>query len=325
MLPMNKIKISFWVILLMTLLSACGSRSTSQAPGSPIPEVDTADQAHATLQAALPTVSGTSDLPTPQPAATLPPVFDLTRTEDNPITDGQQIIEILEALDGIQQAQPVSPGWYLMRIVDPPDTIYFAFHVIDAQGNTDIFTTFRLSPEKPFLGLVEKMDDEFIYLTSETKSSEYRRYEGCCNLNDPNQEYFERFSALFSRNLAGWEQSSFAQWDERTYAGWFEKDASGEIFVLKEEVTNIKGAFGFDPDIQDLRPKKMETKLIGISLLSGHQVWEIANATLANGKVVQRIYLYEREYCPNGECFPVEALDFLRENQLIDDDISLDD
>jgi hypothetical protein len=322
---MKKLKIPFRAIFLVALLSACSGGPASQPSATVTPESDTAAQMRATLQAALPTAIGTTDLPTTRPAATLPPVFDLTRTEDNPITDGQQIIEILEALDGIQQAQPVSPGWYLMRIVDPPETFYFAFHVIDSEGNTDIFTTFRLSPEKPFLGLVEKMDDEFIYLTSEKGSSEYERYEGCCNLNDPNREYFERFSEIFSRKLASWEQPSGAQGGEWTYAGWFEEDASGHIFVIEEKVTDIKGAYGLDPDTQELRAKKTETKLIGISLQSGHQIWEITNTTLANGREVQRIYLYEREYCPDGECFPVDALDFLRENQLIDDDISLDD
>ena len=315
---MNKIKTPFLAILLLALLSACSGDPASQPSASATPEVDTAAQVRATLRAALPTATGASDLATAQPAATLPPVFDLTRTEDNPITDAQQIIEILAALDGIQQAQPISPGWYLMRTVNPPETFYQAFHVLDSQGNFDIYTMFLLSPERPISGVVEKMDDETIYVTLDTRSFQNERYEGCCNLNDPNKDYFERFSENFSDRRARWEQPSGAQWGEWTYAGWFERDAAGYIFVVKEEITNMKGASSPDPDTQVMTAREMETQLRGISLITGHQVWETKDITLVNGRKVQIIYILERDYCLDVDCFPIEALDFLQEYQVIE-------
>lgn len=300
------------VLGLMAFLSACSG-------GSPTPQPSASAMPEATLQADLPTARGSSDPATARPAATLPPVFDLTRTEDNPNTDAQQIIEILQALENIQRAQPISPGWYILRIVNAPETLYRVYHVRDSQGNYDIYSEFLLSPERKILGPTEKIDGDIIYSVLGTNSSQMESYEGCCNIDDPNKNYYENFSKTFYNDLTNWEKPSSAQWGEWAYAGWFEEDNSGYIFVLKEEATNIKGAYRRDPDTQELRSKKMEIIYTGFSLLSGYKVWEVHNTTLMNGKEVNTTYILQRDYCIDTDCFSVDALDFLQENQVIDD------
>lgn len=319
---MNKKTLLLLAILLIILTSACNGKQSTQKPSSPTPEANISTLAAATLQAALPTTSGTSSpsdtATTGQPAATLPPVFDLTRTEDNPITDAQQIIEILKALENIQRSQPISPGWYVLRTVNAPETLYRVYHVRNSQGNYDMYSEFLLSPERKILGPTEKIDGDIIYSVLGTNSSQMESYEGCCNIDDSNKNYYENFSETFYNDLTNWEKPSSTQWGEWAYAGWFEEDDSGYIFVLKEETTNIKGAYSRDPDTQELRAKKMEIIYTGFSLLSGYKVWEIHNTTLMNGKEVNTTHVLQRDYCIEMTCFPAEALDFLQENQVID-------
>lgn len=320
---MKNSKLLFLTILLMVFLSACGGGRTPYPTASNTPEVATPALTETTLQAALPTTGDTSDptgvASTVQPGAALPPAFDLTRNENNPVTDSRQIIRIFEALESVQDSQPFSPGWYLYLVTyNSSMQIYDYYHVIDTQGNYDLNVHFMLSPERNMLSHVEEIVDGIIYSTSRSYTDQREAYEGCCNIDGPYKDYFEDFAETFSQDLTNWGKPGSAQWGEWTYSGWFEEDEDGPLFVFKEVATNMKGAYGRDPDSEELRAIDMETTHTGISLVSGHKVWEIIDRTFVNGRKTQITYIVERDFCIDTDCFPLDALEFLQEKQVID-------
>jgi hypothetical protein len=113
------------------LLTACGP--TRQA-ASATPTIAPADNQTATpLPSAVPAVEG-STIPTSTPAS-----LEIRYTEQNPLTEPDGILAVLDALRLRQEAWFSHPGWYQKKVcnyLDPGrenwmDCLYFLVHVVD--------------------------------------------------------------------------------------------------------------------------------------------------------------------------------------------------
>lgn len=112
---MKKLFAFLFTILMMVLLSACSGGSTPQPSASPTTEI-------ATLQAALPThapTSTASQLSTAPGDVTPDPLLDLPYTEEEPLTDPEEILQILDELQRRELAWFSRPGWLQFTETSP--------------------------------------------------------------------------------------------------------------------------------------------------------------------------------------------------------------
>jgi hypothetical protein len=325
---MKNPKLFCLLALLAAFLSACSGAQTSQTTASDTPEVG----GTVTLQAALPTLSSPSDpsgiAAAGQPADTLPLVFDLTRTKDNPITDAQQIIEILEALEDIQRAQPVPPGWYLKSGNDlsdlvNPDQMYLLYHVVDEDMNCDLAMNFVLSPNGDRLGFMTRNYGVPIHSSA---GGTIVRLAGApesypCNLSDSSLAFFSDDSYNFLIAIENWLEPGAEKYGEYSFSAWFDKEGDRYLFILMENTDNIQSAYKTDPDTNDMvairSKEEKRTYSIDTGLLIGIQSTEI----LSNNKTVNHFSLAQIEYFQDMNDLPVTVLDYLEEALLLYDDL----
>jgi hypothetical protein len=311
---MNKTKSLLLVILLTVFLSACRDGTTPQPSASATSEFITP-----TLPAALPTTRGTlEDLTTAQPAATLSPVFDLTRTETNPITDTQQIIEILEALESTRHTQLPSPGWYLKTDYDLTDSenserVYFLYHVIDDEVNCDLAMFFLLSPERNTLVWmtrnygtpIQGLQSEEIALWENMNDTYY------CNLSNPNLYFYSDDADDFSNTVQGWIAPGAEQYGNNSFSAWFETEEDETFFILQEETTNIQSDFQTDPDTKKMVAVRSREKIDIYSLATGTLVSYQSTINLANDKTVVISSFIQEEYYPEMAELPPSVFTYL--------------
>jgi hypothetical protein len=314
-------------VLIVFPTACCGGNPTPQPSASATPEVATPTLPEATLQAALPTASGTSDPTTAQPAATLPPVFDLTRTEDNPITDAQQIIEILEALEHIERAQPVPPGWYLRTNINPlnpedPEHSYGLYHVMDENLNCDLMMNFVLAPDENVLWRMARDYGTLIHTFSggQTTLDIGATEDNYCNLSNPNFGYFSAYSDTFSITAYGWQE------DEGivgfSFSAWFEYENDQPIFVLQEN-TDVYLGYVTDPDTNERVLVRSEETKKTYAVDTGFTIQSSSTMFLENNKTIDRASLAQREYYAERAELPSEVLTYLDESLLKYDELQL--
>ena len=327
---MKNPKLFCLIALLATFLSACGGGPNVQTPPSVTPEA----LEEVTLQAALPTGSSPSDpsgIAAGQPAGTLPLVFDQTRTEANPITDAQQIIEILEDLEGIERSQPFPPGWYLRSIngmfnPDKSENFYAIYHVIDEDLNCDLAMNFLHSPDgnlmsmmfrnygtpiwsNPFRGPIARMEGDTSYV---------------CNLANPNLYMlyiFSDYSETFSNTVARWREPGVEHWGNYSYSAWFEGEKDQPVFVLQENSDNMRAAYTSDPDTKELTAMRSEIEKRTYSLDTGYLLSSQTTITLANKKIKRIHESIQMEYYREMNDLPFVVLDYLEEVLLLYDDL----
>lgn len=303
------------ILLSMILLSACSDGSIPQPAASATPEVNAT-----TLQAALPTSIGSPD---PSGAA-LSPVFDLTRTEDNPITDAQHIIEILETLEGIERSQPVPPGWYLkssneLASLDDQGVGYIIYHVIDGDLNCDLAMDFLLGPGGNFLGLMVRDYGTPIW-SNPFRGPVVRMDDGSsfiCNLSNPNLywlTFYRNYSETFSDFVERWQEPGVEQWGNYSFSAWFEGEKDQPVFVLQEISDNMRSAYTTDPDTKVLTEMRSNVEKRTFSLDNGWLMNSQSTTTLVNNKVKQEQTYYQMVYYHEKAELPPSVLAFLEES-----------
>ena len=311
-----KQKIGWLAIILglMGLLSACGSSPASQPSATITPEI----QVNATLQAASPTAINTSDPAITQPGATLPPVFDLTRTEDNPITDAQQIIEILEALEQIERSHPLPPGWYLGGGTDLTEQAHpigysSLFHVIDEELNCDLMMHFWLRPDGDTLGVMARNYGAPIHSlqSGEKALMAGARDSYACNLSNPYLYFFDDTSNTFALTVQSWLEPGPGQWGDYSYSAWFESEQDQLFFVLQESTDNMRLAYQTDPDTNEMVETHSNVEKRAYSIETGLLARFQSTATLVNDKTKQHDSLLRREFFEEMNDLPPEVLDYL--------------
>jgi hypothetical protein len=318
------------VLGLVVVLSACSSGPIPIASATAPPEIYDDTPPEVTFLAVSPTTSSTSDPATAQATTTVPAVFDLTRTEDNPVTDAQQIIEILEALESIQRAQPVQPGWYLRSSndlidLDNPEQIYLLYHVVDEDMNCDLAMNFVLSPNGDRLGFMTRNYGVPIHSSA---GGTIVRLAGApesylCNLSDSSLAFFSDDSYNFSIAIENWLEPGAEKYGDYSFSAWFDKEGDRYLFILMENTDNIQSAYKTDPDTNDMvairSKEEKRTYSIDTGLLIGIQSTEI----LSNNKTVNHFSLAQIEYFQEMTSLPPLVLTYLEESLLKYDELQV--
>lgn len=316
---MNNPNPFFLAILGMVLLSACSGGSTPQPSASATPEVVAPTLPEPTLEAALPTMSSTSDPTAAQPAATLPPVFDLTRTKDNPITDAQQIIEILEALESIQRAQPVPPGWYLRSSIDledpeNPEHSYNLYHIIGDDVNCDLVMQFMLSPDENILWWMAQNEGMPIYRLpgGEMALNTDAMDDNICDQSNSPYSFFSEYSNTFSNSVNS--SMEFGQDGDYSFSAWFEDEEGELLFILQENTDNIQSGYATDPDTNESVLVRSEESIKTYSIGTGLIVESQSIMNLANNNFIRHTATNQREYFQEMTELPPSVLAYLEES-----------
>ena len=316
---MSNSKPFFLVILLIVLLSACGGDVNPQIPASATPEISAATSPGVTSQVASPTVSSTSDPTATQAVATLPAIFDLTRTKANPITDAQQIIELLEALESIQRAQPVPPGWYLRSSIDledpeNPEHSYSLFHIIGDSMNCDLVMQFMLSPDENILWWMAQNEGMPIYrlpggeITLNTDAMD----DNICDQPNSPYSFFSEYSNTFSNSVNS--SMEFGQDGDYSFTAWFEDEEDELLFILQENTDNIQSGYATDPDTNESVLVRSEETIKTYSVGTGLIVESQSIMNLANNNVIRHTATNQREYFQEMTELPPSVLAYLEES-----------
>ena len=319
------------VLGLVVVLSACGSVSTPLTSASATPEMSTTNSLEVTSQVALPNVSSTADPTTVQATATLPVVFDLTRTKDNPITDAQQIIEILNVLENIQRAQPVPPGWYLRSSIDLEDPensehFYNLYHIIGENLNCELVMQFELGPEENILwSMAQNYGTPIHTIPGSLVTLDYGTpYENICDSpNSPYSFYFYYLNAFSNKYYYSLNETA-VDWDgDYSFAAWFEDEEGELLFILQEKTDNIQAGYITDPDTNESVLVRSEETIKTFSVGVGLIVESQSIMNLANNNVIRRTSINQREYFHEMTELPPSVLAYLEESLLLYDDMQM--
>ena len=323
-----KINKKIWGFMLLFALSGCAKTGeTAVTPGSPLTGTSPlpAPSQQAAQVTAQPTTSGSSDpsgvTPTDQPAAALPPVFDLTRTKDHPITDAQQIINILEALERIQRLQPVPVGWYLGSnndLINPenPEKFYFLYHVIDEDLNCDMAMNFQLSPDGNTLWWMTRDYGLPIQQSQGRALALWKGDDYVCNLSNPNLAFYysDYYADTFSLTVQGWLKPGAEQYGEYSFSAWFENEKDQPVFVLQESADNMRLAYQADPDTKELVAIQSREEKRTYSTNTGFLIELQFTTILVNNKIRNKHSLIQKEYYPEMDELPPSVLTYLEES-----------
>ncbi len=321
---MNKSTSLLLTILLSVLLAACTKSPFTQASTSTISENNISSLVPTTTQTALPTSNNTYEQPDPgataQLAATPSPVLDLTRTKDNPITDAQQIVKILEALESIESSQSIQPGWYLRTEYDSIDSesterLYYLYHVIDRNLNCSLAMHFVLSSSGNSLGMMTRNYGDPIH---SLQNGEMTLMDGAtgytCNLLNTNLTFFINYSDVFSNHALGWtNESGVMQTGEYSYSAWFERENDVPLFFLQEKTDNIQSGYITDPDTSTPVAISSEEKIKTYSVDTGYLLWSQFTYTLANNTSINLTSVVERNYYLEMAELPSAVINYLEE------------
>jgi len=297
---MNKKTLLLLTILLVVLTSACSGTQTTPTPSSPTPEANIS--ALATTPPPPITISDSdpsSTATTNQPIATLSPVFDLTKTEDNPITDAQQIIEILESLENFELTQPTPVGWYLstsndLLNPDNPEKDYGLFHVVDEDLNCDVAMHFQLNPNGDILWWMTRDYGAPIYGLQSGEVAQGDASNYYCNLSNPNLMYFNLYSSSFSSKV--FSSPSVGQDGDYTFSAWFEIKDNQILFILKEGTDNIHLGYITDPDSNEQVAVRSEETIKTYMVSTGLIIESRSVMCLANENIIQHTYVVQRDF-----------------------------
>ncbi len=126
---MKRIKTSIWILVICTwLLIGCKVEGSAVIPVTPVMSVEStlAATLTQTIPAGLPDESGNE---------TQMDSLDFSYTADKPLTDPDEILNILHALSQKYIQWLSRPGWFLERTYINNGSVLTATHFIDDQGN----------------------------------------------------------------------------------------------------------------------------------------------------------------------------------------------
>ena len=316
---------------LVVVLSACSSVPTPMTSASATPEMSAATSPEVTSQVASPTVSSTSDRTAAQATATLPAVFDLTRTHHNPITDAQQIIEILEALESVQRAQPVPPGWYLRSSIDLEDPensehFYNLYHVIGENLNCELVMQFELGLEENILWWMAQNYGTPIHTIpgSLVTLDDGTQYENICDSpNSPYSFYFDYSNAFSNKYNYSLNETAVDRDGDYSFTAWFEDEEDDLLFILQENTDNIQSGYATDPDTNESVLVRSEETIKTYSVGTGLIVESQSIMNLANTNFIRHTATNQREYFQEMNELPPSVLAYLEESLLLYDDMQM--
>ncbi len=248
-------------------------------------------------------ISEGQPLKIPYPTATPAPdnemstsLDDLPYTEENPLTDGQSILQILSALKQRQIERLSKPGWYVYGLESPNpqnwmSNYYFLTHTLDQSGACEFMSYYikdgRILPQQLALadgrwGMIDVVGDGKVVM-GETGKINWNNgpvTDTCQVQNTETVSFIQNETNTFQDIVDGKTQG--------TYKAWAEQINGRKIFVLYYEVTGKDLGNVMDPDTRKLEPIEHAQTWLYIDLDWGTVLYETGWQVflLQNGKTI---------------------------------------
>lgn len=298
------------LVLILPLLASCRSAPT---------ETPDPDLVAAALTEMVPTAlpiavaqETTDAMPTgatepPQPAVAFNPAY----TQDQPLTDPEQIFAILEDLGDMEFAGVTKPGWYLRYdcyIVSDEAALtdcysHHLVHVVDEDGHCQEQLHYYMVDDQIVPHLY--MDAEGRTGATNTDGTHWwvEAGDSSCDLTNVSSlgggtDYYILSSLLegYRREVQRREEIQ-GSGDDLLFEAWFtDDDRIGEAFVVQKVFTNMRDGVKEDPDTGQMVAIASNIKQDFYVLSSGRPVVSYEETTLVNGKVVESEVQYILEY-----------------------------